>query len=190
MTSKSRSPISCFSTSNASKMRAYTPPTYASFKIKVAMKLFFLALTPKTSSGSGYSSRNTQKLPLLHTICRRTTATSFSNTYTTKHRSRTHHLWRKNHLSRCFRTNIKFIDSLCFIPMKLADFPKTFGLTELEKGYFPHLFNRAENQDYVGPMPDVKYYDPNSMSPDDRDTKTWYKDNQSNQNQSKFIKHH
>ena len=28
--------------------------------------------------------------------------------------------------------NIKFIDSLCFIPMKLADFPKTFGLTELE----------------------------------------------------------
>ena len=31
--------------------------------------------------------------------------------------------------------NIKFIDSLCFIPMKLAAFPKTFGLTELQKGY-------------------------------------------------------
>ena len=39
MTSKSRSPISCFSISNASKMRAYTPPTYASFKMKVAMKV-------------------------------------------------------------------------------------------------------------------------------------------------------
>ena len=36
--------------------------------------------------------------------------------------------------------NIKFIDSLCFIPMKLAAFPKTFGLTELQKGYFPHFF--------------------------------------------------
>jgi hypothetical protein len=43
--------------------------------------------------------------------------------------------------------NIKFIDSLCFIPMKLAAFPKTFGLSELKKGYFPHFFNRAENQD-------------------------------------------
>jgi hypothetical protein len=73
--------------------------------------------------------------------------------------------------------NIKFIDSLCFIPMKLADFPKTFGLTELEKGYFPHFFNRAENQDYVGPMPDFKYYDPNGMSPDDREKLfAWYKE--------------
>jgi hypothetical protein len=31
--------------------------------------------------------------------------------------------------------NIKLIDSLCFIPMKLAAFPKTFGLTEHQKGY-------------------------------------------------------
>ena len=54
--------------------------------------------------------------------------------------------------------NIKFIDSVCFIPMKLAAFPKTFGLTELQKGYFPYFFNRAENQEYVGPLPDAKYY--------------------------------
>jgi G:T-mismatch repair DNA endonuclease (very short patch repair protein) len=61
--------------------------------------------------------------------------------------------------------------------MKLADFPKTFGLTELDKGYFPHFFNRAENQDYVGPMPDVKCYEPNSMSPDDHEKFfAWYKD--------------
>jgi hypothetical protein len=31
---------------------------------------------------------------------------------------------------------IKLIDSLSFIPMRLADFPKTFGLNELAKGYF------------------------------------------------------
>ena len=45
--------------------------------------------------------------------------------------------------------NIEFIDSLCFIPMRLANFPKTFGILELEKCFFPHFFNRAENQDYM-----------------------------------------
>ena len=49
--------------------------------------------------------------------------------------------------------NIKFIDSLSFIPMRLADFPKTFGIDELAKGYFPHLFNKKENETYVGPTP-------------------------------------
>ena len=33
---------------------------------------------------------------------------------------------------------IKFIDSINFIPMALAKFPKTFGQDELCKGYFPH----------------------------------------------------
>ena len=71
--------------------------------------------------------------------------------------------------------NIKFIDSLCFIPMKLVAFPKTFGLTELQKGYFPHFSNRAENQEYVGPMPEAKFYDPDGMSSDDREKfYTWY----------------
>ena len=36
---------------------------------------------------------------------------------------------------------LKFIDSLCFLPMPLASFPSTFNLTELKKGFFPHLFN-------------------------------------------------
>ena len=64
--------------------------------------------------------------------------------------------------------NIKFIDSLSFIPMRLADFPKTFGLDELAKGYFPHHFNTKENGQYVGELPDPWYYDPNGMSPDGR----------------------
>ena len=42
--------------------------------------------------------------------------------------------------------NIKFIDSFNFIPMALAKFPKTFGQDELCKGYFPHAFNKDENQ--------------------------------------------
>ena len=44
---------------------------------------------------------------------------------------------------------IKFRDSLNFLPMPLKALPKTFGLTELKKGYFPHFFNRKENQTYL-----------------------------------------
>ena len=59
---------------------------------------------------------------------------------------------------------IKFIDSLSFIPMRLANFPKTFGIDELAKGYFPHLFNKKENENYVGPIPPSANYNPNGMS--------------------------
>jgi hypothetical protein len=64
---------------------------------------------------------------------------------------------------------IRFIDSLSFIPMKLADFPKTFGLDELAKGYFPHLFNKKENEYYIGPLPPSPYYNPDGMSPDEKE---------------------
>ena len=73
--------------------------------------------------------------------------------------------------------NIRFIDSLNFIPMALANFPKTFGLDELRKGYFPHLFNRSENQNYVGPIPSEPYYTPNSMSTKNRKAfQEWHKE--------------
>ena len=65
--------------------------------------------------------------------------------------------------------NIKFIDSLNFIPMSLAKFPKTFGKTELCKGYFPHFFNKEENQDYVGPIPHQNEYAPTTMKPEARE---------------------
>ena len=64
--------------------------------------------------------------------------------------------------------NIKFIDSLNFIPMSLAKFPKTFGQDELCKGYFPHLFNKEENQNYVGPIPCQNDYGVNFMKPQER----------------------
>ena len=64
--------------------------------------------------------------------------------------------------------NIKFIDSLNFIPMSLAKFPKTFGQDELCKGYFPHLFNKEENQNYVGPIPCQNDYGVNFMKPGER----------------------
>ena len=64
--------------------------------------------------------------------------------------------------------NIKFIDSLNFIPMSLAKFPKTFGQDELCKGYFPHLFNKEENWNYVGPIPCQNDYGVNFMKPEER----------------------
>ena len=44
---------------------------------------------------------------------------------------------------------LKFIDSLCFLPMPLASFPSTFNLTELKKVFFPHLLNTPDHQQYV-----------------------------------------
>ena len=58
---------------------------------------------------------------------------------------------------------IKFIDSLCFLPMALSAFSTTFNLTELKKGFFPHLFNIPAHQNYVGRIPDLEFYDPDSM---------------------------
>ena len=65
--------------------------------------------------------------------------------------------------------NIKFIDSINFIPMSLAKFPKTFGQDELCKGYFPHMFNKEENQNYIGPMPCQNDYGVNFMKPGERE---------------------
>ena len=64
--------------------------------------------------------------------------------------------------------------SLCFLcfelyPYELANFPKTFGLIELAKGYFPHLFNKKENEHYIGPLPPSPYYHPDGMSPDEKE---------------------
>ena len=58
---------------------------------------------------------------------------------------------------------LKFIDSLCFLPMLLASFPSTFNLTGLKKAFFPHLFNTPDNQQYVGRIPDLEFYDPDGM---------------------------
>ena len=65
--------------------------------------------------------------------------------------------------------NIKFIDSINFITMSLAKFPKTFGQDELCKGYFPHMFNKDENQSYVGPIPCQNDYGVNFMKPGERE---------------------
>ena len=75
------------------------------------------------------------------------------------------------------KLSIRFIDSLNFLQMPLKSFPKTFGMSELKKGYFPHHFNNECNKDYVGTIPSKKHYGYNQMKPDER-TKflKWYEE--------------
>lgn len=55
------------------------------------------------------------------------------------------------------KEKIRFVDSLNFLVMPLASFPKAFDLRldeaseRLSKGFFPFLFNTATNEGYVGP---------------------------------------
>lgn len=64
---------------------------------------------------------------------------------------------------------IKMIDSINFLPIALSKLPQMFGYEELKKGYFPHLFNRKENQDIVKKtLPDISYYNPDAMKPQAR----------------------
>lgn len=58
---------------------------------------------------------------------------------------------------------MKFIDSLCFLPMPLASFASTFNLKELKKGFFPHLFNIPAHQNYEGRIPDIEFFDADGM---------------------------
>ncbi len=74
--------------------------------------------------------------------------------------------------------NLKFIDSLNFLPVPLSSLPAMMGLKNTAKGYFPHLFNKVENQNYVGKIPDREFYDTSSMmSKDLINFETWYSKN-------------
>ncbi|XP_053374329.1 uncharacterized protein LOC128546937 [Mercenaria mercenaria] len=64
---------------------------------------------------------------------------------------------------------LRMIDSLSFLSMPLSAFPKTFGLTEMAKGYFLHWANKAEFQNYVGFYLDLEYYHPGDMKPEARE---------------------
>ena len=82
--------------------------------------------------------------------------------------------------------SVKFIDSINHFACKLEAVPKTFGLDEnqFKKGFYPYKFNTKENWDYEGEIPDIKYFDPCSMSPDKRleFMKWWYEKKQNKYN--------
>ena len=68
-----------------------------------------------------------------------------------------------------YKPNIRFIDSISFFACPLKVVPKTFGLdtSSYKKGYFPHYYNKKENQNYVGPYPEISMYGYDQMKPDD-----------------------
>lgn len=72
--------------------------------------------------------------------------------------------------------NVKFLDSINYFPMSLAELPNTFGLgANYKKGIFPYLFNTEKNQNYVGTLPDISYYSPDTMKPIARENfLSWY----------------
>ena len=76
-----------------------------------------------------------------------------------------------------------FIDSMLHLPGSLKSLGESYlrgnELVEgsLAKGYFPHLFNRQENFDYVGPIPGKEFFDLTSMCRDERqilEFQEWY----------------
>jgi hypothetical protein len=80
-------------------------------------------------------------------------------------------------LSLKFR-KIKIIDSLSFLPMPLDKFSKTFDIKELKKGFFPHNFNKEENQTYVGVWPSKDDFGIKFMTSEKKDEfEKWYDSN-------------
>lgn len=71
---------------------------------------------------------------------------------------------------------IKVLDFVCFAPAPLASLPKSFKIANVEKGHFPHLFNKRENYDYNGAMlPPLDDFDPDNMPTEKRDALIdWY----------------
>ena len=70
---------------------------------------------------------------------------------------------------------IRLRDTFLHLNMSLSAFPATFGLNELSKGLYPYLYNKMENLDYRGPIPDRKYFAPDQMTTAARDRfNVWY----------------
>ena len=76
--------------------------------------------------------------------------------------------------------DIRLLDSLNFLPMPLAQLPKSFGLRELKKGFFPHFYNTAEHQnDVLIRLPDKKFYGPDTMGKERRrEFLKWYEEHE------------
>ena len=74
-------------------------------------------------------------------------------------------------------TNLKFLDSYNYFHLPLRALPKAYGIEDMEKGIFPHKFNVPENQNYVGELPVIEYYQDGSMRGKEREEfLVWYEE--------------
>jgi hypothetical protein len=71
-----------------------------------------------------------------------------------------------------------FHDTLLHLQGSLRGLAKEYcSHVQLEKGYFPHLFNSVENYNYVGPIPDIEFFDLSFTIKDDKEFESfmsWY----------------
>ena len=73
------------------------------------------------------------------------------------------------------KLNIKVMDTLNFLSMKLNDLPACLGVDISLKKYFPIWFNDNRHRTYVGPFPAAEYFDLEGMDRERRaDFDAWY----------------
>ncbi len=71
--------------------------------------------------------------------------------------------------------NIRFIDSLHFLLQPLSKLPDTYNIDTI-KGFFPHHFNKPENQNHNGNIPCEDMYGVKDMDKNtfEKSFKPWY----------------
>ena len=82
-----------------------------------------------------------------------------------------------NKIMKMKLANNEWLDSINHIASPLEGLPKMFGLDaqQFKKGFFPYKFNVADNQNYIGKIPDIKYFEPNRMKDNKRtEFLEWY----------------
>ncbi|EGT57508.1 hypothetical protein CAEBREN_22926 [Caenorhabditis brenneri] len=71
---------------------------------------------------------------------------------------------------------LHFLDSLKFLPMRLAQLPGAFELSTESKGHFPYMFNHPGNYgSQLATLPPIEYYEPQYMGVKQRkEFEEWY----------------
>src|SRR6266851_10685 len=80
---------------------------------------------------------------------------------------------------------LKFIDSVNFIPFPLRKFPNIFGFSD-SKTYFPYSFVDQNSIDYIGTIPVKTYFDINSK--DQLEFNKFYEDESARHNENWNLK--
>lgn len=84
-------------------------------------------------------------------------------------------LMKGSKFMRLVLKNTIFHDSMLHLPGSLSNQAKAFNLST-KKGDFPHGFSLRENIDYIGPIPEMKYFPNRYKSLDDLiEFKKWHK---------------
>jgi hypothetical protein len=73
---------------------------------------------------------------------------------------------------------VQFHDTLLHLQGSLRNLAKEYCThVQLEKGYFPHLFNSLEHYNYIGPIPEKKYFEIPLTAKNEQEVQsfnTWY----------------